>query len=116
MFTPSERETIRNSILEIARADERITGGAITGSASVGKEDEWSDIDLAFGVRSDVQLESVLADFTTLMYDRFGAQHHLDVPSGLWIYRVFLLKNTLQVDLGFAPEQVFGAKAPSFKL
>ncbi len=32
----------------MAETDERITGAALTGSAAVGREDRWSDIDLAF--------------------------------------------------------------------
>ena len=42
--------------------------------------------------------------------------HHLDVTSGAWIYRVFLLPSTLQVDLAFVPAAEFRALAPSFRL
>jgi hypothetical protein len=42
MFKPTERNEIRSNIIRQAKADIRIGGGAITGSASVGKEDEWS--------------------------------------------------------------------------
>jgi hypothetical protein len=50
------------------------------------------------------------------MYRDHQALHHLDVPSGAWIYRVFLLPSTLQVDLAFAPAAEFGARAPTFRL
>jgi hypothetical protein len=116
MFTAEEREGIRAAILKIAREDDRISGGAMTGSSSVGKQDEWSDIDLAFGVRKGADAREVLKDYSGRMYREHGCLHHLDVPSGTWIYRVFLLSNTLQVDLAFAPESDFGAKAPTFKL
>lgn len=36
--------------------------------------------------------------------------------SGTWLYRVFLLTDGLQVDLAFAPQRDFGAKAPTFRL
>jgi hypothetical protein len=98
------------------RADPRITGAAITGSASVGNEDRWSDIDLAFGVREGSEVESTLADLSERMYRDHHALHHLDVPSEAWIYRVFLLPSTLQVDLAFAPATDFGARAPTFRL
>lgn len=116
MFTPEEREQIRNELIEVGRNDIRITGGALTGSASVAKEDQWSDLDLAFGVRDISNVASALSDFSARMYDKYGALHHLDVPSGTWIYRVFLLANTLQVDIAFAPEDDFGPKGPTFKL
>lgn len=38
------------------------------------------------------------------------------VKSGLWIYRVFLLASTMQVDLAFAPATEFRALAPTFRL
>src|SRR5689334_11946414 len=103
MYSPEERTQLRSVLLESAAADKRITGAAITGSAASGREDEWSDIDLAFGVADGVELRSVLSDWTKRLYDRHGAVHHVDVTFGPWIYRVFLLANTLQVDLAFVP-------------
>ncbi len=61
-------------------------------------------------------MATVLKDFSERMYHDHRALHHLDVPSGAWIYRVFLLPNTLQVDLAFAPAVYFGARGPTFRL
>src|SRR5689334_9112873 len=116
MFTAQDRQRIRSELLEAARADERLSGGAVTGSAAVGREDAWSDIDLAFGVTDATHIPDVLADWTSRMAERYQALHHVDVVSGAWIYRVFLLANTLQVDLAFAPAAEFGARAPTFQL
>ncbi len=116
MFTIEEREQLRSELIQTAQQDPRITGAAITGSASVGNEDRWSDVDLAFGVRSDADIAAVLADFSARMYRNHHALHHLDVLSGKWVYRVFLLPSTLQVDLAFAPASDFGARAPTFRL
>jgi hypothetical protein len=116
VFSPQERDTVRAGILDAAQSDGRITGGAITGSAAGGTEDEWSDVDLAFGVKHGVSVDGVLADFTDLMYRRFDARHHVDVLAGAWIYRVFLLASTLQVDIAVAPQSEFGARAPTFRL
>jgi len=116
MFTAEDRERIRSELLEAARADARLTGGAVTGSAVAGREDPWSDIDLGFGVGDAARIPEVLSAWTSLMYDRYEALHHLDVAAGAWIYRVFLLVSTLQVDLAFAPADEFGARAPTFRL
>ena len=116
MFTPEERDGLRTDLLARGRRDPRITGGALTGSASVAAEDRWSDIDLAFGVRESVQLHEVLEDFTSYMRDARGALEHLDVLRDPWIYRVFLMPSTLQVDLAFAPATHFQARARTFKL
>ena len=116
MFTPAERDELRAALIAAARADERITGAALTGSASVGNEDRWSDIDLAFGFAAGTDLGAAIADWTAVMYGRHGAISHLDVISGAVIYRVFLLASTLQVDLAFVPAADFGAVAPTFRL
>jgi len=50
------------------------------------------------------------------MYDQYLALHHFDMKSGSWIYRVFLLPSTLQVDLAFVCGSEFRALAPSFRL
>lgn len=116
MFASDWREQTRTELLNKAKSDSRITGGAITGSASVNQLDKWSDIDLAFGVTDSSELQATLEFYTEVMYTDYGAIHHLDVTSGAWIYRVFLLSNTLQVDLAFVPADKFGARASTFKL
>jgi len=116
MFTPEERARLRSGLLEYAASDRRISGAAITGSAADAREDWWSDIDLAFGVGNTAELPNVLADWTAHMYHRHLALHHLDIRSGGWIYRVFLLPCTLQVDLAFVSATEFRALAPTFRL
>ena len=116
IFTPEERERLRSQLLERAVKDQRISGAAMTGSAAASREDRWSDIDLAFGVRDTGELSNVLSDWTAQMYQQHLALHHLDVQAGAWIYRVFLLPGTLQVDLAFVPAAEFRALAPTFRL
>jgi len=116
MFTPEERVRLRAHLLEKAAGDSRMSGAAITGSAAAQVEDRWSDIDLAFGVADAHELQDVLSDWTAHMYRDHLALHHVDVPSGTWIYRVFFLSSTLQVDLAFAPANDFRALAPTFRL
>jgi predicted nucleotidyltransferase len=116
MFTPEERDRLRAELIEAARSDRRITGVALTGSAAGGREDRWSDIDLAFGVSGEAGVQPTLADWSRRMYERHGCLHHLDVFVGDTVYRVFFLASTLQVDLAFSPEIEFGARAPTFKL
>lgn len=116
MFTPEERERLRSELLQRAAKDQRISGAAITGSAAASREDPWSDIDLAFGVRDTAELPNILSDWTAHMYQEHQTLHHLDVNAGAWIYRVFLLRSTLQVDLAFVPAAEFRALAPTFRL
>jgi hypothetical protein len=116
MFTPEERLRLRDTLLEYAASDQRIMGAAITGSAAAESEDCWSDIDLALGVAKAGELPNVLADWTSQMYQLHHALHHLDFNFGNWIYRVFLLPSTLQVDLAFVSAAEFRALSPAFRL
>ncbi|GGU71336.1 nucleotidyltransferase domain-containing protein [Lentzea flava] len=113
MFTVSERDELRRDLVDAADADPRVVGAALTGSAAVGREDRWSDIDLALSVETGI--DAVVADWTALMYSR-GAVSHLDVRHGAVLFRVFLMRSTLQVDLAFWPSTEFGATGPAFRL
>ncbi|TDW15063.1 nucleotidyltransferase domain-containing protein [Kribbella kalugense] len=116
MYTPADRSALRDALITEARADARVAGAALTGSAAAGAEDEWSDIDLALGLSADADQVAVLADWTAAMYAEHGAVHHTDVWSRGTVYRVFLLDSTLQVDIAFAPADEFGALGPTFQL
>src|SRR5919202_584803 len=116
MFTEADRDQIRERLLDRARGDRRVTGAAVTGSASCGAEDRWSDIDLFFGVAAEIALEEVLGDWSEFMYQELGALHHFDLQSGPATYRAFLLPECLEVDLAFTPAAEFGALGPHFRL
>ena len=116
MFTVAQRTRIRDGLVRAASEDESITAAAFVGSAAIDREDRWSDIDLALRIRPDLEPEPVAQHWTERMYADHGAVHHLDVWAGPALYRVFLLSNTLQVDLSFWPSRAFAASGPSFRL
>jgi predicted nucleotidyltransferase len=116
MFTPEDRTRLRDALVAAARADPRITAAALTGSASAGAEDRWSDIDLALSIAGGADPGPVVADWTDRVYREGGAVHHLDVYRGDVLFRVFLLASTLQVDIAFWPAAEFGAIGPTFRL
>jgi hypothetical protein len=113
VFTPLERDRLRQDLVNAADADPRVVGAALTGSAALGREDRWSDVDLALSV--DRERDAVVEDWTELLYAR-GAVSHLDVHHGATLFRVFLMSTTLQVDLAFWPPADFGATGPAFRL
>jgi predicted nucleotidyltransferase len=116
MFTPEDRSRLCDALIAAARADDRVTGAALTGSAALGAEDRWSDIDLALAVTAGADRGRVVADWTDRMYRAHGAVHHTDISWGATLFRVFLLGSTLQVDLAFWPAADFGAIGPTFRL
>jgi hypothetical protein len=115
VYTPEQRAAVRDGLLERAREDDRVSGAALTGSAALGKEDRWSDVDVFLGIAESADVDEVVADWTTALYET-GAVHHWDVRAGAALYRVFLLESGLQVDIAFTPELDFGARSPSFEL
>jgi len=115
-FSTQERTTLLNYLLELAQADDRVSGGALVGSYSDDKQDEWSDLDISFGIADGIDHAAVLNEWTLALQGDFEVAHHFDVRSGRAIYRVILFTNGLELDLSVVPESEFGPKAPSFKL
>ena len=116
MFTPEERDRVREWIFAFARDDERITGGAVTGSRSVGREDRWSDIDTAFGFDERADPTSILEDWTAAFEREFDVVHRFDLHRDATAYRVLLLRDGLEVDISLTPRASFGPHGPTFEL
>jgi hypothetical protein len=116
MFTPQERDRLRDALVAAAKTDGRIMSVALFGSAALGTADRWSDVDLTLGVAVSADLGRVMADWTDRLYAEHGAAEHLDIIVGATVYRVFLLASTLQVDIAFARGTAFGAAGPAFQL
>ncbi len=114
-FTSEQREQLRTILISLAHNDPRITGAALVGSSALGKEDRWSDIDLALCL-ADWQDSIVVQDWTNHLYQELGAVTHLDIHASGALYRVFLLANTLQVDLSFWSTTAFSSTSPAFQL
>ena len=116
MFTAEFREQVRKRVLELVRVDPRVTGGALTGSTAIGLGDQWSDIDLAFGIADGNRLEDVLDDWTHLLDQEFGVLHHFDLhASQRRISRVFLLPGGLEIDVVVLAAEDLGAGGPRFR-
>ncbi|MEL6866843.1 MAG: nucleotidyltransferase domain-containing protein [Bacteroidota bacterium] len=116
MYSLQDRQSVQDYILSLARTDERVTDAAIVGSEAIGANDQWSDIDLTFGLKEEVAISTILADWTQKIQEQYQAAHLFDLPWGQSIYRVFLLPNCLQVDISFTPSSGFGSTTPNFKL
>ena len=116
MFTAEFRDRVRERVLELARADPRVTGGALAGSTAIGLGDTWSDVDLAFGIADGNRLEDVLDDWTHLLNQEFGVISHFDLhASHRRISRVFLLPDGLELDVVVTAAVDFGARGPKFR-
>lgn len=115
VFTVEQRDALRDRVLEFAHADERVVAGAEVGSLAAGTGDEFSDLDLTFGI-SGAEVADVLEDWTRTLVDEKGAVRLADLPVGPTIYRVFLFPDALQFDLSMTPSAEFRPAGPKWKL
>ena len=118
IFTADERERLRAELVSAAQNDPNLCGAAHIGSAASSRLDRWSDIDLALCLApaAAASREQVVAEWTDRLYRHHGAVAHVDVMRGATLYRVFLLKNTLQVDVSFWRAEEFAPIGPNFRL
>ena len=116
MFSTTDRDRLREHVLQLASSDPRVVAGAVVGSLALSDGDRWSDLDLTFAVGDEFSIFDVLEDWSRNLIKDFDAVQLFDLPSGPSIYRVFLLPGCLQFDLSFTAASKFGAAGPKFKL
>jgi hypothetical protein len=117
VFTVEQRDALRERVLRMAEEDERIVAGAAVGSLAVeGGGDRWSDVDLTLAVADRAPVHEVLGDATHILTGELGAVPLVDLERGPTTYRVFLLPDTLQLDLSMTPSMHFRPMGPRFRL
>lgn len=116
MFTEQDRADLLERLIEVARADESVVGAALVGSLAAGHADRWSDIDLALRLAPGEEPAAVAGSWTERLRALRPVADHLDVWAGPALYRVFLLADSLQVDVSFWPFDAFGATGQPFLL
>ena len=116
MFTSEQRDHVRDEVLELAGADDRVVAAAVVGSLADTPGDAYSDLDLTLGVAEADDVGPVLDSFTGHLTSEHDAIHLFDLPHGTSVYRVFLLPGCLQVDLSSTPAADFGPRGPRFRL
>jgi hypothetical protein len=116
VFTIDDPDRVRDRVLEMASSDPRVVAGAAVGSLAHDEGDKWSDLDLMFAVSDEVAVTEVLESWSDTSVEEFGAVPLFDLPSGPIIYRVFVLPDSLELDLSFVPASQFGAGGPRFRL
>jgi hypothetical protein len=116
MFTVEERDALRERVLGLAEEDERVTAGAVVGSLADESADRFSDVDLTFGISDGARVADVLEDWTRTLIEERDAVPLVDLERGPTTYRVFLLPDTLQLDISMTPAARFRPAGPRFRL
>ena len=116
MFTVEDRDLVRRYMLELALDDHRVVAGAEVGSLALGDGDRWSDLDLAFGITDGIAVTDVLDDWSSSLASRFDAVTLFDLVTEPAVYRVFLMRDHLQLDVSVAPASRFRPTSPRFRL
>jgi hypothetical protein len=116
VFTVEQRDALREHVLQLAEADDRVVAGAAVGSLALDGGDQFSDLDLTFGIADDASVTEVLDDWTRTLIGQRDAVHLADLERAPTIYRVFLLPDALQFDLSMTPAAQFRPAGPRFRL
>lgn len=117
MFTIEERTEILDRLIASARTDPQVIGAALVGSIANGRDDRWSDIDLALQLDAGAEPDDVADRWTQQVRDQYRVADTMDVyGADKTLYRVFLLESSLQIDLSFWPRQAFRATEEGFQL
>jgi hypothetical protein len=116
VFTVEQRNALRERMLRLGEADDRVVAGAVVGSLAFDSGDRFSDVDLTFAIADHVPVTDVLADWTTRLTGELDAVWLTDLERGPTVYRVFLLPHTLQLDLSMTPAAEFHPAGPRFRL
>ena len=116
MYTIEQRDALREHVLQLAKEDERVVAGAAVGSLAVDGGDQFSDLDLTFGIADDVPTAEVLDDWTRILIGERDAVQIADLERGPTTYRVLLLLDALQFDLSVTPAAQFRPAGPRFRL
>jgi hypothetical protein len=116
MFSVEQRDALLERLIGLGREDERVVAGAVVGSLAVEGGDRFSDVDLTFGVAGEDQVADVLDGWTRSLINELDAVPLVDLQRGPTTYRVFLLRDTLQLDLSMTPASKFRPAGPRFRL
>ncbi|MCA1839654.1 MAG: nucleotidyltransferase domain-containing protein [Actinobacteria bacterium] len=116
MFDIAERDRVSDHVLAMANRDDRIVAAAVVGSLALGGGDRWSDVDLTFALADGVDMHEVLADWSSEINKELDGLHLFDLPAGESIYRVFMMRKLLQLDISFTPTAEFRPGSPRFRL
>lgn len=116
MFTVEQRDALRERVLDLAEKDKRVVAGALVGSLALSGGDRFSDLDLTFAVADGVAVIGVLDDWTRALGAETAALPIVDLERGPTTYRVFLMRDLLQLDLSMTPAARFVPTSPRFRL
>jgi len=106
MFSETETQRVRTLVIDMARADPRVLAGAEVGSRALGGGDRWSDLDLTFALREDVDLGALADEWAQTLRTNEGVALLFDLPVPPTLYRVFLWPGALQVDLSWTTRAI----------
>jgi predicted nucleotidyltransferase len=112
MFTPDDRDAIRERATVILREDERVEAAVLTGSLGRGDGDRWSDIDLVAVIADGVDVATLADEWNALAYREWPVAHHYATEFGSTLVRGYLLRDALLLDMAFTPIDDFSAWAP----
>ena len=114
LFTPSERDAIKNDLLGVFTATPEIDAVILIGSAVTGYTDELSDIDIMTVVDSNADISGVM----NTIYEELKLKHNIlcFAPLNERRLQVYLLENFLELNLSYRTNETLKAKSDKWKV
>jgi predicted nucleotidyltransferase len=114
LFTPSDREAIKNDLVSSLTANPDINAVILVGSAVKGYTDELSDIDIMFVVSSEAGIISVMAAISEEIKTRYNILCFASLNERR--LQVYLLDNYLELNLSYRTLETLEAKSASWQV
>ena len=116
-YTPEERQQILDALLDALKGDGCITGVLVVGSAAVGFQDDYSDIDLSVVMATEADVEPVFRDWDGKIQALFPVVTRFETHYGpnSFLYG-FLLDSLLELDIGFLCLNNLVARRPYWQI
>ena len=116
-FTSAKRQHTLDTLLNALQTDDRIVGVVVVGSAAIGFDDEYSDIDLSVVIAPAVDVRVVFDEWHTRIYQMLPMVAHFETQYGPDNFlHGFLLENFLELDIGFLPLGTLYAKRERWQM
>lgn len=114
IFNTADRQDAFDYILSVAMECSKIVSLVQVGSGAIGYHDEYSDLDYVVALDSNESMPEVMEYMRQKISKKFDLAYFTQVKTKP--LQVFLLKNLLEIDIGYGEYEHAAALKPAFKV
>jgi len=114
VFSPLDREGVRDYIISLCHACEHIVALVAVGSGAYGYTDELSDLDFVIALDHDDNMETVMYYVSDKLKEQYQFLYFKQAPERR--LQVYLCDNYLEIDIGYGAYTRAAAFRPHWKV